>query len=74
MTATKMAHTKGYNIECINCHNSIKVSPPRPEYEIILTQPCPMCDGLEQSLTVVIVTTNIHYIGTKDTSLVRRIN
>jgi hypothetical protein len=50
MTATKMAHTKGYNIECINCHNSIKVSPPRPEYEIILTQPCPMCDGLEQSI------------------------
>ena len=70
MTATKMAHTKGYNIECINCHNSIKVSPPRPEYEVILTQPCPMCDGLD----VVIVTTNIQYIGTKDTSLERRIN
>lgn len=49
MTVIKIAQTKGYIIECVNCHSPIMVNPPRPDYEIILTEPCPMCNGSEQS-------------------------
>jgi hypothetical protein len=57
---TKIAQTNGYIIQCINCHNSIKIYPPGPQYEIILTQPCPMCNGLEQSF-------DCKYCGCKNT-------
>jgi hypothetical protein len=38
-----------YLVHCFNCYAAIITIPPRPEYETILTQPCPMCNGLEQS-------------------------
>jgi hypothetical protein len=37
-----------YLVHCSNCYAAIITASPRPEYEIILTEPCPMCNGLEQ--------------------------
>ena len=41
--------TDGYAIRCVNCYNLILIYPPKPEYEIILIESCPMDNGLEQS-------------------------
>lgn len=42
----------GYLVHCANCCAAIIAYPPRPEYEIILVEPCPMCNGgLEQSFS-----------------------
>jgi|GEM_PF-1947982 hypothetical protein len=38
-----------YLVHCSNCYAAIITIPPRPEYEIILTDPCPICNGLEQN-------------------------
>ena len=38
-----------YLVHCSNCYAAIITISPRPEYEIILTDPCPICNGLEQS-------------------------
>jgi hypothetical protein len=37
-----------YLVHCSNCYAAIITASPGPEYEIILTEPCPMCNGLEQ--------------------------
>ena len=40
-----------YLVHCSNCYAAIIAIPPRPEYEIILSEPCPICNGLEQSFS-----------------------
>jgi hypothetical protein len=47
---SKMAKTNFHVIQCTSCHDLIEVLPPSEKYEIILNEPCPMCDGLAQSL------------------------
>jgi hypothetical protein len=37
-----------YLVHCSNCYAAIIAIPPSLEYEIILIEPCPMCNGLEQ--------------------------
>jgi hypothetical protein len=39
----------GYLVHCANCYAAIIAYPPKPDYEIILVEPCPMCNGLERS-------------------------
>jgi hypothetical protein len=46
----RIAEMTGYLVHCANCSAAVIVYPPRPEYEIILVEPCPMCIGLEQNL------------------------
>jgi hypothetical protein len=40
-----------YLVHCSNCYAAIIAIPPSSEYEIILMQPCPICNGLEQSFS-----------------------
>ena len=40
-----------YLVHCSNCYAAIIAIPPRPEYEIILSEPCPICNGLEQNFS-----------------------
>jgi hypothetical protein len=43
--------TTGYLVHCANCCAAIIAYPPRQELEIILVEPCPMCNGIEQSFS-----------------------
>ena len=45
----KKADMTGYLVHCASCYAAIIAYPPRQELEIILIEPCPMCNGLEQS-------------------------
>jgi hypothetical protein len=62
--------TNGYFIQCINCHNPILITPPKPEYELISIQPCPKCNGIGQNLICNCCYQEINYTGTKDTLMV----
>jgi hypothetical protein len=46
-----IAGMTGYLVHCANCYAAIIAYPPRQELEIILVEPCPMCNGLEQSFS-----------------------
>ena len=58
----------GYLVHCANCYAAIIAYPPRQELEIILVEPCPMCNGLEQNFNANIVFTRIQFTGIKDIS------
>jgi hypothetical protein len=45
-----MAKVNLHVIQCFLCRNLIEVRPPSKQYELILSEPCPMCNGLAQSL------------------------
>jgi hypothetical protein len=47
----KVADMTGYLVHCANCCAAIIAYPPRQELEIILVEPCPMCNGIEQSFS-----------------------
>ncbi len=47
----KVADMTGYLVHCANCYAVIIAYPPRQELEIILVEPCPMCNGIEQSFS-----------------------
>ena len=60
--------TYAFLIHCYNCYAAVIVSPPRAGYDMILTEPCPICDGSEQSFSAIIVIRRIRYTGIKDIS------
>jgi hypothetical protein len=43
--------TNAYLIHCSNCNAAVIISSPKASYDIILIEPCPMCNGLEQSFS-----------------------
>jgi hypothetical protein len=45
----RIAEMTGYLVHCANCSAAVIIYPPGPEYEIILVEPCPMCNGSEQN-------------------------
>jgi hypothetical protein len=45
-----MAKVNLHVIECFLCRNLIEVRPPSKQYELILNEPCPVCNGLAQSI------------------------
>jgi hypothetical protein len=48
----RISEMTGYLVHCAYCCAAIIVYTPRPEYEMILIEPCPMCNGgLEQSFS-----------------------
>jgi hypothetical protein len=47
----KIADMTGYLVHRARCYAAIIAYPPRQELEIILVEPCPMCNGLEQSFS-----------------------
>ena len=47
----KVADMTGYLVHCANRYAAIIAYPPRQELEIILVEPCPMCNGIEQSFS-----------------------
>jgi hypothetical protein len=47
----EMADRTGHLVHCTNCYAAVIVYPPKTQYEIILVEPCPMCNGLEQTFS-----------------------
>ena len=43
--------TYAFLIHCYNCYAAVIISPPKAGHDMILTEPCPMCDGSEQSFS-----------------------
>ncbi|MGI8834346.1 MAG: hypothetical protein ACR2IS_17140 [Nitrososphaeraceae archaeon] len=43
--------TYAYLIHGYNCYAAVIISPPKAGHDMILTEPCPMCDGSEQSFS-----------------------
>jgi hypothetical protein len=47
----RKADMTGYLVHCTNCYAAIIAYPPKPDCEIILVEPCPICNGLERSFS-----------------------
>jgi hypothetical protein len=46
-----ITQTNSYLVQCKNCHTPNRLYPPRENYDIILNEPCPMCNGLAQTFS-----------------------